>query len=328
MKPVETIRYSELVDRLLPLMAELLLTLKVHDPLRVDLDALSNQTMLEFMRVLKRTEALTNEEIAMLIGRSLSAFYEKKKRLAAEPTAPSEFEAVYRHLLKRTNGRGLRQWELLSELPWLAEDRVAPMLKYMVRYGLLSVSRTGANAEYRVVGHEHHGGGRVHDVVVTLYSHGAMTLAQLAETTGVGEQDLELALGRLRETDALIEVGDGATRTFAVRHYYVGTNEPSGWHAAIWVHLKAVCDAIIQKVRAGEHTASQGDQFGGTTFEFVIPTDYPRYDEIVGFLDRTRTQMDAWLDEVRELPAPADAPDQTWHRVVIYTGQSVKKVDA
>ena len=324
--------FTDMVDRMVPLVAEMLLALKVADPLHLDVVGLADRTLLQFLNILREREHLTNSESAMLMGRSLSAFYERKRRL--EETAASggvaELRAVYDAVVAQTGGSPsvpIREWQILERLPDLHESTLAAALRYLVRFGILTVSRTGRDREYRLVPGPVEAPMAYQDLMVTLYSHGPMTRDALQTELGLDPASLDELLHRLQADGHLErlppEDGSSAPRVRATG-FHIGLDEAEGWYAATWIHFRAVCEAIIAKARQRVGAQAASDVVGGMTFDFDIPADTPIADEIAGFLSSTRDQMEAWLVRVRELEAAH--PDRSKQRITIYAGQLVKEL--
>ena len=200
--------FTALVDRVIPMVAELLLTLKMGDPLHVDVSELADRTLFEFLQVLHEKEHLTNGEIAMLIGRSASAFYEKKRRLedTLATQAPGSIRQVYDYIVDKTEASTtapVREWQLCDGLPDLPADRLSSVLRYLVRYGLLTASREGYNREYRLAPRDLTTESAYYDLMLLLYRDGPLDIADMAEKLGLSEERCQRYLARLREQGQL-----------------------------------------------------------------------------------------------------------------------------
>ncbi|MCB9788932.1 MAG: hypothetical protein H6744_19825 [Deltaproteobacteria bacterium] len=325
--------FSNLVERMVPLVAELFATLKVTDPLRMDFAGIAEKTVHDLVGVL-RQEGLTNEEIAAALDLSIAGFYRKVKDLRETyspgegPRRPTLWEHIYDFVLEQSGGSHDRPVTFLAieaRFPQLSPDRLGAMLRYLVRFGRLSMTGHGPQRRYHIVERELPTGATYHDAVVTLYRDGPLTRAELAQRLEVDEQTCEPWLVRLRDAGRLEEttVGRQPAR-YRATGYHIEPEEPAGYEAALWDHFQAVVRAICKKVRLGATQASMGDLIGGTTFSFDLPVEDPLYAELSGFLAETRQRMEAWLVRHGEMEA---RPGARRVRVTIYTGQMVEELD-
>lgn len=325
--------FSNLVERMVPLVAELFATLKVTDPLRMDFAGIAEKTVHDLVGVL-RQEGLTNEEIAAALDLSIAGFYRKVKDLRETYSPgdgtrrPTLWELVYDFVLEQSGGsrdRPVSYMAIEARFAQLTPERLGAMLRYLVRFGRLSMTGHGPSRRYRIVERELPTGATYHDAVVTLYRDGPMTSAELAQRLETDEASCHAWLGRLRDAGRLEEttVGRQPTR-YRATGYHIEPDEPAGYEAALWDHFQAVVRAICMKVRLGATQASMRDLIGGTTFSFDLPVDDPLYAEISGFLAETRQRMESWLRRHGELQP---RPGARHARVTIYTGQMVEETD-
>ncbi|MEZ4267485.1 MAG: hypothetical protein R3F39_13990 [Myxococcota bacterium] len=325
--------FSNLVERMVPLVAELFATLKVTDPLRMDFAGIAEKTVHDLVGVL-RQEGLTNEEIAAALDLSIAGFYRKVKDLR-ETYSPGEgtrrptlWEHVYDFVLEQSGGSGDRPvtyTAIEARFPQLTPERLGAMLRYLVRFGRLSMTGHGASRRYRIVEREQPTGATYHDAVVTLYRDGPLTRVELAQRLETDEDACDAWLARLRDAGRLEETTVGRQKTrYRATGYHIEPDEPAGYEAALWDHFQAVVRAICMKVRLGATQASMRDLIGGTTFSFDLPVDDPLYAEISGFLAETRQRMEAWLVRHGEMEP---RPGARSVRVTIYTGQMVEETD-
>ncbi len=329
--------FSNLVERMVPLVAELFATLKVNDPLRMDFASIAEKTVYDVVEVL-RSEGLTNEEIAASLDLSIAGFYRKLKDLretyeggaaGSEARTVTLWERIYGHVLERSGGdptRAVTFTAIERAFGFLTPDRLGSILRYLVRFGHLSVSGHGAAREYRVVvGGGAERGPSYHDAVVTLYRDGPLSVAELAARLEADEATCEAFVARLEAAGYLETTPQGdAAPAHRATAYHIEPESPEGYEAALWDHFQAVVRAICKKVRLKDHNARMHDVIGGTTFSFDLAADDPLYGEISGFLAETRVRMEDWME--RALERRPD-PDDRAVRVTIYTGQMVEDVE-
>ena len=329
-------KFSTLVERMVPLVAELFATLKTNDPLRMDFADIGHKTLLDIVTVL-RDEGLTNDEIAATLDLSIAGFYKRVKELRETyaPASPRKrrttlWERAYEVVLGKTGGsplRGVKYPAIQAALPSVSDERLRSTLRFLVRYGLLTVTGPATLPEYRVIPQGTDPGVTLHAVNVTLYRDGPLTLEALAERLDASGAECLPHVEALRTAGKIIEArsDDGAV-TFKASGYHIEPESEEGFQAALWDHFHVVVRAICKKVRMRRHLQATATN-GGTTFSFDIPVGSPLYGEVSGFLGEMRTRMEDWLQRVVALDAatPAEVPRA---RVTIYTGQMVEELAA
>lgn len=325
-------KFSTLVERMVPLVAELFATLKANDPLRMDFAAIGQKTLLDIVGVL-RQEGLTNDEIAASLDLSIAGFYKRVRELR-ETYSPvggrrrtTLWERVYEHVLAKTGGsprKAVRYAQIQASFGSVGDERLRSTLRFLVRYGLLTVTGSAQQPEYRIVPRDEEPGASYHAVVVTLYRDGPLSLAELAARLEGTEDECLAHIETLRGAGKLVEVeAEGEPVRYRATGYHIEPETEEGFQAALWDHFHTVVRAICRKVRMRSHLAQLRDVDGGTTFSFDIPADHPLYGEVSGFLAETRVRMEDWLTRVQALDA-ATPPEVPRARVTIYTGQMVE----
>ncbi len=328
--------FAALVERLVPLVAELFATLASRNPLRMHFADVSNKTLLDIVEVL-RNDGISQEAIAASLGLSINGFRSKLKTLRLryregrggdDPAyiPRTLLERVYAHIDERAGRRGARYADLSTHFKGVKADSLRGVLHFLVKSGLLSVSGSGASRTYRVVNRPAAGPGFV-DAMVMLFREGPMTLTHLALRLGVDEATCAEYVERLREADRLDEdqAPDGTPR-YRATEYYVPVDSAEGYEAALFDHLSAVIRAIGKKVRGGEHRATMADHNGGATFSFDVPADHPLASEIAGFLPHMREQLEDWFARSQQSLVDKD-DDAELRRITIYPGQMVEELD-
>ncbi|NUN13814.1 MAG: ArsR family transcriptional regulator [Myxococcales bacterium] len=330
-------KFSTLVERMVPLVAELFATLQVNDPLRMDFADIGQKTLIDIVGVL-RQDGMTNEEIAQTLDLSIAGFYKRIRELR-ETYAPGKrgrpkptlWEKVYQVVLQKTASsprKAVRYTAVQSVFPSVPDERLRTTLRFLVRFGLLTVTGPTQFPEYRVVPRDEEPDITYHSVVVTLYREGPLSLADLAERLRCTTAECEPHLKRLRDAGKLVESAPehpGGSVRYRATSYHIEPESDLGYQAALWDHFYAVVRAMCKKVRMNTHLAQLNDVIGGTTFSFDVPLQHPLYAEISGFLTQTRVQMEKWLAEVSALNQNGD-PALPRARVTIYAGQFVESL--
>jgi transposase len=326
------LNFAGIVERVVPLVAELFATLASRNPLKMHFADIANQTLLDMVEVL-RQDGVSQEAIAASLGLTINGFRAKVKQLreryqdraAPTPGAPAQrtlLERVFAVIEEQPGNRG-RTWdELQHDFRGVKLDSLRGVLHFLVKSGLLSVSGSGRRRTYRVV-HRTPSGPGLMDAMVLLFREGPLTELQLAHRLGVPEGRARELIARVADTGSLVTtpLPDGSTG-HAVSEYHVPVDSPEGYEAALFDHLSTVVRAITKKVRGGQHQATMRDLNGGATFSFDVPVDSPIAAEIRGFLPRMRAQLDDWL--ARSEVASKEAGDVPKERVTIYLGQMVE----
>ncbi|MFO0750893.1 MAG: hypothetical protein U1F43_35260 [Myxococcota bacterium] len=242
-------KFSTLVERMVPLVAELFATLKSNDPLRMDFADIGQKTLLDIVTVL-RSEGLTNDDIATTLDLSIAGFYKRVRELR-ETYAPTKrakrrttlWEKAYEVVLQKTGGsplRGVRYATIQTAMPSVQDERLRSTLRFLVRYGLLTVTGPAAQPEYRVIPRTEAQGVSHHAVVVTLYRDGPLTLAELAERLDGSEAECLPHVDALRAAGKLEEVAPesaGGPTRFRATAYHIEPESEDGFQAALWDHF-------------------------------------------------------------------------------------------
>lgn len=329
--------FSHLVERMVPLVAELFATLMQSDPLRMDFANIAKKTVYDIIGQL-RSDGMTNEQIAQALDLSMAGFYKRVRelrKLYEEPGskggATTLWEELYGSVHEHTEGSVFEAMSfaaLSSQFHYVSDERLRAALRYLVRYNLLMVSGEGAAAEYRVVPRTKRGTVTAQDILVKLYADGPASSVELAEVFSTSNEHIEALVQRLEATDRLYRKeaeSEADPVQYGSRGFHIAFDADEGYEAALWDHFQAVCRSICRKLRLGQHQARLHDVHGGTTFTFDVPAEHPLYEELSGYLRRTRQRMDRWLEQVESIPRGDDESRRV--RITIYTGQMVEELD-
>ncbi|MCC6622250.1 MAG: winged helix-turn-helix domain-containing protein [Deltaproteobacteria bacterium] len=337
----QDINFASLVERLVPLVAELFATLSSRNPLRMHFADIANKTLLDMVEVL-RHDGISQEAIAASLGLTINGFRSKMKTLRLryregggdlvdDSYAPKTLlERVYAYIDETAGARGVPGAALSAQFRGVKADSLNGVLHFLVKSGLLSVSGEGRSRVYRVVNRPVAGPGFV-DAMVMLFREGPMTLFHLAQRLGLPPSTCAEFIERLKDADRIEEtIGADGTVRYRVTEYYVPVDATEGYEAALFDHMSAVVGAICRKVRGGVHRATMRDQNGGATFSFDVREDDPLFPEIAGFLERMRAQLDSWHERAtaaQEAEAGGEARSGTRRRITIYLGQMVEDLE-
>lgn len=329
--PANELNFAGIVERVVPLVAELFATLSSRNPLRMHFADIANQTLLDMVEVL-RHDGVSQEAIAASLGLTINGFRAKVKQLreryrdratssdARSPSMPRTLlERVFSHIEEDAGARGSTYAQLQQAFRSVKPDSLRGVLHFLVKSGLLSVSGSGRTRTYRVV-HRTPSGPGILDAMVILFREGPLSLGALAQRLGVPEGRAHELLAQLRDAGRLgvAALPDGSPGHI-VTEYHVPVDSPEGYEAALFDHLSTVIRAICKKVRGGEHQATMRDVNGGATFSFDVPRDDAIAGEIRSFLPGMRKTLDDWL--TRSEAALVANPGAETERITIYIGQ-------
>ncbi|MEZ4267656.1 MAG: hypothetical protein R3F39_14855 [Myxococcota bacterium] len=333
--PPDDTDFAGLVERIVPLIAELFATLAAQNPLRMYFADIAGKTLFDIVGVL-RDQGISQEAIAASLGLTINGFRAKMKKLGELYRAPEsgagEADDSPRTLLERVYGyvadqtHGASYGELEKAFGGLKTDTLKGLLHFLVESGLLSVTGRGRTKTYAAVTQQTARAAGYHDAVVLLYREGPLSLEQLTIRMGRSEEQCLEWLAKLRGTGRLAETDEGGVACYRATDYHIPMDTADGYEAALWDHLSAVVRAICKKVRLGRPSAHLADLEGGLTFSFDLPEDHPLWEEVSPFLRRTRLQFEDWLARARELE-PLHGEGRRWHKVTIYAGQSLQELE-
>ncbi len=331
------LNFSQLVERLVPLIGELFATLACRDPLRMSFANLAESTLLDIVNQLRR-EGLSHEVIADSLGMTVAGYRRKVKKLAeiaqsrmetgqgGDAGPRTEFEEIYRFVAEvGADGTPVPYLDIEAFCEDMSADRLTSALSFLVRYGLLSVTGQGVTRRYILVPRPSPRAAGYYDAVVLLYRSGPLTLPEMAARLALPEAVCAGYLERLRAEGSLEEHrGPGAGVRFRATRYHIPVDTPEGFEAALWDHFHTVIAAVCKKVRLTQYNAAPGELEGGATYSFDVPAGHPLLDEITAFLRKNREQLEVWLEAVRPFGA---APSQDrMERVTVYLGQMVEPI--
>lgn len=320
--------FGELVERLVPLTAELFATLASKDPLRMRFADIGRKTVRDIYEMLRR-DGMSNQAIAASLDMTINGFRARVARdrelFEEGPSGqPTLIERVYAFIAE--NGSELtavNRAAIERAFRGTPDESLRAVLHYLVESGKLSTSGRGTGKQYRLVPFEQTEGDDYHAAQVMLFHHGPLSIERLAESLNEPIERGQAFLKRLSEDDRVVEETDehGST-AYRVGSYHIPLGEPEGFEAALLDHVNAVFQAIGRRVRGtGAYTAPQ--YTGGTTYAFDVPADDPLAEEIGGFLTEMREKMPAWLERSEAANTAADA-DVPRRRISIYTGQTME----
>jgi hypothetical protein len=149
-----------------------------------------------------------------------------------------------------------------------------------------------------------------------------LTRAEIGQRFPDAPAQIDQALEELLR-DGRIERGpEAAELRFFARRVVIAVGSEAGWESAVLDHFRAVCTALINKLRLGGRAAAGQALIGGTTLSFELSPNHPHEAEVKGLLTRVRGEaLEVW-QRVSAYNAAHPPEEDTLERVIFYAGQN------
>jgi hypothetical protein len=303
---------SAIVQQVTVLIAQLATTGGARAPLA----QVAGQVFLELARELE-AQGVSRKVSADMFGMALRAYQRKVKRLG-EQTEESE-KSLWSELLDAIEHEGSApRSTLLKRFGRDDEELVRAVLHDLVQSGLVVDVGKGPAARYRLARDEEllarQEQGKHALIHAIIYRHGPLSIEALAARTGMSALALEPVLATLVERGGVVQRGT----LYWARDFSVLLGDGVGWEAAVFDHVQAVVQAVLQRL-AGESPAGT---VGGSTYTFDIWDGHPLQAEVEGTLARLRNELTALRANVEAHNARAGLP-ASYRQVVVYGGQAM-----
>gem|GEM_PF-6076590 len=154
-----------------------------------------------------------------------------------------------------------------------------------------------------------------------------ITLSELRERLGLGEELLESVVKQLMEDGRIEERSEGGIRSFHAETFLIPVGSEFGWESAVFDHFQAMARAIATKLQEGSVMAEEGDTAGGATLSFDIDRAHPKADEVRGLLHALRTKVNELFREVETINESRPLDEGTREKIWFYLGQYVSQGD-
>ncbi|HEX6245583.1 MAG TPA: hypothetical protein VFZ61_31885 [Polyangiales bacterium] len=317
-----------LIDAIVRQTTLLIAQLATSAGIRAPLANLADQVFLELAREIEQ-QGVGRKVAADMFGMALRSYRRKVQRLRESVTASEKtlWQAVLEHV--RESGPITRS-ALLQAFERDEEADVAAVLSDLVASGLVYATGRGQSAAYRSTSRADQ------ELLVaerTLETLTHLLWLALAEPPGLSRveigqrfpdppEQIERALDQLLH-DARIELdGRGAAPVYFARRVVIPVGSEAGWESAVLDHFRAVCTALINKLRVGGRSAAAQALMGGTTLSFELSPDHPHAAEVKGLLTRVRGEaLEVW-QRVAAYNAAHPPAEATLERVIFYAGQN------
>jgi len=210
-------------------------------------------------------------------------------------------------------------------------DVVAGVLADLVSSGLAYVSGRGKSAVYRIADRADFGlddqleRSTAKDYLVwqAVYRCGPLSLAALAQATGLDLDDCQQSLARLGSEGRIQTQTRAEQPVYSSERLDVPVGQEHGWEAAVFDHFQAVVSAIANKLRTGAARSARGDVTGGATYSLDIWRGHPLEARAMGTLAQVRSQLELLRAEVDQENAKTSRSPNL--RVIFYMGQDIRE---
>lgn len=302
--------------------------------LRAPLAHIADQVFLDLAREIE-SQGVSRKVVASMFGMALRGYQRKVQRLTESSSHKGKtlWEALVEHL--HTHGPSLR-FDLERRFAADGEEHVAAVLHDLVESGAVYSTGRGDSAIYGLSSEQDRErmllktqGENLR--VATWYAiyRKSQSLTQLQETLGVGEHELRAVVGSLI-SEGLIQCSAGggpalnSASWLESRRFLVPVGAEHGWEVAVFDHYRAVLDAIAAKLRLRTRDPETARYVGGATLVFDVDPSHPFRGEVIGLLERVRTEVNAVWDRVSAYNKSHPIDPDRLSQVTFYFGQNVE----
>jgi hypothetical protein len=149
-----------------------------------------------------------------------------------------------------------------------------------------------------------------------------LTRAEIAQHFGDAPGQIDAALETLLRDQRAERNESGTEPRFFSRRVLIPVGSEVGWESAVFDHFRAVCTALVNKLRLGGASAAAQALIGGTTLNFELSPGHPHAQEVKGLLTRVRAEaLEIW-QRVAAYNAEHPPAEDTLERVIFYAGQN------
>jgi hypothetical protein len=304
-----------LIGAIVQQVTVLIAQLATSGGVRAPLAHVAGQVFLELARELE-AQGVSRKVSADMFGMALRAYQRKVKRLSEQPDEGGQ--SLWGALLDALSREGsLSRAAILERFGREDEDVARAVLHDLVQSGLVVDVGKGAATRYRLARDEEllarQELGRHALIHALVYRLGPISIGTLAARTGLSEVTLGPVLLALVERGAVEQSGE----SYRARDFSVPLGASAGWEAAVFDHVQAVVQAIVQRL-SGEN----GKAAGGSTYTFDVWDGHPMAAEVEGALAKFRSEHSALRARVEAFNQGTARP-ASYRQVVVYAGQSI-----
>jgi hypothetical protein len=319
-----------LIDAIVRQTTVLIAQLSTAAGIRAPLAHIADQVFVDLSREIE-SQGVSRKVAADMFGMALRTYQTRVQRLTASATEQQTtlWESVLTYI--EQNGSVARR-RVLERFERDDPLSVGAVLADLTSGGFVFRSGNGDGALYRVTSDvdrrelmsAQDDEAQALLVWVGVYR-GAATAPAIVDLLGLELAQVTRALATLVERGHLRQDEAGAFRGAGP---LVPVGSEHGWEAAVFDHFQAVVTAITRKLQNGGRRSADGDTVGGTTLSFEVHAGHPLRAEVLGLLQRTRTEVNALWRSVGEHNAEQPCPSEEREIVSFYFGQSVLPPEA
>lgn len=294
---------------------------------RTQLAGTANQVFLDLVSELKR-QGVGTRVIADMFGLALRTYHDKVRRLEESRTARGR--SLWEAVLEQIEDKGpVARATVLQRFRFDDEGSVKGVLRDLVDSGLVYRTGRGASTTYRKAEasdlpaslSDDENARAANFVWVTICRHEPVSREVLLQSLPLEAEDLDAALSRLLQDGRVRKTGEG-DQLLEATTAVIQQNDPTGWEAAVFDHYQAMVTAICTRLQLGpEHP--QRPAVGGSTFRFEVWQGHPMRDEVIGFLDRVRSQGSELRERLAAYNQGKEPAEDESERVLAYVGQTI-----
>ena len=315
-----------LIDAMIRQQTILIAHLATAAGMRAPLAHIADQIFLEISTELRK-QGVGVKVIADMFGMALRSWQAKIRRATESRTDVGRtlWEAVYSYL--STHGQVNRS-KILERFKYDEEAVLKGVLNDLVESQLIFKAGRGDSTIYIMAPSTLNTLDKEETttkndqldalILVTLYHGQPMQETDFKQNLNLSTSVLEKGLERL-ESNGLIRQDDTG---WHCQSFYLPTDDPVVWGAALLDHYQSVIRALCVKLRGGNDRARDRDLTGGSTYSFKIWAGHPLETEITGLLKEFRVRLeDLWArKEASEEQCP---DDQEPSKLIFYFGQAI-----
>jgi hypothetical protein len=317
-----------LIQALVRQTAILVAQLATTGGVRAPLTQIANQVFLDLVRELERL-GVSRKVSADMFGLGLRTYRRKIQRVGDLST--DRGRSLRTEVLQFLRSEAVvSRMEILEHFPNDDEAQVRAVLRDLRESQLVFALGKGARTSYRAATSEElsalkrklgdEGEDEFH--MALMYREGPLTIDEIAERAQTETVTVEAAVARLCAAGRVRQVESEGQVRYQAQALTIPLGATFGWEAAVFDHFKAVVGTVLGRLRADETAPHPADRVGGSTYTIDLPQGHPLEGEVLGTLQRLRTELSELRQRVADTNEPHD-DNAPMDRVVIYVGQYV-----
>jgi hypothetical protein len=266
-----------------------------------------------------------------MFGLALRTYQRKVQRFEEE--SRTNGKTLWESVLEYIGEKGpIRRQQIAERFRYEDERAVSSVVNDLVTTGLAYFSGRGDSAVFGITSDSDRRALSSDDKIDALalllwgkvFRAPGSTAESLIRTTSAEELEVRAALTRLLADGRVSRDTDSDTAPLRSAAYVIPVGDLHGSDAAVFDHFQAVCTAIAAKLRQRRAQTDRPDQVGGTTLHFGVHPGHPHEAAALSLLQRVRTELNAFWNEVAAYNREHPIPEELATRVTFYFGQVVR----